>query len=107
MKIKYKLSSIIFFVVILVSAVNYELLAVTVERLLTKRLETAEAIFAASLASKLVRPTIEENRAEIVATLMQEKLVRDNKFSYLLVYDRKGAYSPILFLPKSPGKFHI
>lgn len=102
MKIKYKLSSIIFFVIILVSVASYELFTATFETQLTKRLETAEVVFATGLAEKLVRPLIENNQSAVIAALMKEKQLQHNKIDYLLVFDLKGRLFSHTYLTPIP-----
>lgn len=90
MKLKYKLSGIIFFLIILVSLANYQLLIRTFQTLQVKRLESAEVLLGKSLAKKLNRMVIEKQKDIVVATLFSEKILREKKLDYIVVNDRNG-----------------
>lgn len=103
MKIKYKFTAIIFFVIALVSVANYQLFTRTFETIQTRRLETAEAVLSNSLAATLVRPLIERQQDQITAKLMQEMLLSDDKVSYLIVFDDKNKIFAHTFLSDIPN----
>lgn len=103
MKFKYKLSAIIFILILLTSLVNYKLLSETVQALLTKRLETAEALLGKGMANNIYRLVIEERHEEITATIFKEKNLRETKLNYIVVKDRNKnivAHTFLTALPK-------
>ena len=102
MKLKYKLSAIIFSLILLVSVTNYQLITQTFQTLLIKRLESAEAVLGKSLAQKLFRQIIEGEKDKVVAILFKEKNLREKKLAYLVVNDRDGNVFSHTYLAEIP-----
>lgn len=106
MKLKYKLSAIIFFLILIVSLSNYQLLTQTFQTLQVKRLESAEALLGQSLATKLYRMVIEEQKEIVIATLFNEKILRENKLDYIVVNDREGKLFAHTYLTDVPNEIY-
>ena len=104
MKLKYKLSAIIFFLILLVSLTNYQLITQTFQTLLIKRLETAEVVLGTSLAQKLFRQIIEGEKDKVVAILFNEKNLREEKLAYLVVNGRDGSVFAHTYLSEIPDE---
>lgn len=104
MKIRYKLTAVMFVLILLTAVANYKLLTATVEELLTKRLESAEALLGQGMATALYRLVIEEKQEEVTAYLFNEKNLRNQKISYILVKDKQGDLFAHTFLSKVPDE---
>ncbi len=102
MKIKYKLTAIIFFVILLVSVTNYKLLTDTFETVQLNRLESAEVLFGRGVGLKIYRMIIEGKNDEVTALLFSEKLLRERKIEYMLVFDHEGKVFSNTFLVDLP-----
>lgn len=102
MKLKYKLSILIFSLILLTAGVNYFLLTSAFESLQIKRLESAEVLLGQSLAQKMYRDVIEGNTETVVALLFKEKILREKKLSYLVVFDRANNFFAHTYLTAVP-----
>lgn len=103
MKLRYKLSAIIFFLILLVSISNYFFLTQTFRTLQVKRLESAEALLGISLAQKIYRQVIEREQESVVATLFKETILRENKLEYLIVNDENDKLFAHTYLTQIPS----
>ncbi len=102
MKIKFKLTAIIFFLILLTSIINYKVLSGTVEELLTKRLETAETLLGQGIASAINRLVIEGKRDVVTAKIFKELNLRNEKINYIVVTDREKQILGHTFLTEIP-----
>lgn len=102
MKIQYKLSVLIFLLILVSSVTNYQLLIQTFQTLQIKRLESAEALLGKTLAQKMYRMVIENQKEATVALLFKEKILREKKLRYLVVTDRQGELFAHTYLSDVP-----
>lgn len=106
MKIKFKLSAIIFILILFTSVINYKVLTDTVEELLTKRLKSAEAILGQGIASTIYRLVIEEKKDIVTAIIFKELNLRHDKISYVVVKDREKQIFAHTFLTDIPREIY-
>lgn len=106
MKLRYKLTALIFTLILLVSYLNYMMIEKTVEKLLTKRLETAETLLAQDIANDLYRKVIEKKQKEITAVIFQEQEKRISKIRYIVVHSISGEILAHTFLASIPPQIY-
>ncbi len=103
MKVKHKITLSFLFIIALLGAAYYYTTLTVLRTLQEERISTSEVILAKSLAKRIYRNVIEEKVHRITDVLFDEKVLREDKIEYILVFDKKGyllAHTYILDIPK-------